>query len=93
MAPGPGPTALGFFIAAVEGPSMRRLLWIGVGGTLVAAAMVVGSILGFVSWNGLFLDSPYATAAIASLVIVAAFVIGLVVLAGPSPDWRSSPYW
>ncbi|MEF8775841.1 MAG: hypothetical protein V5A43_04975 [Haloarculaceae archaeon] len=72
---------------------MRRLLWLGGIGILVAAAMVVGSIVGFVSWNGLFLDSPYATPAIGSLVVVAAFVIGLVVLAGPSPDWRSSPYW
>ena len=84
---------MGFFIAAVEVARMRRLLWLGVAGTLVAAAMVVGSIASFVSWNGLFLDSPYATPAIASLVIVVAFVIGLVVLAGPSPDWRSSPYW
>lgn len=72
---------------------MRTLVWLGLVATGLVATIVGGSLASFVSTNALFLDTPWATKALASLGVVVVLVAALVVLARPRRNWLSSPYW
>lgn len=72
---------------------MRKLLWLGLAAVGIVALLVVGTLATFVGGNGLFLDSPWALAALVTVGLVAAVVLGLIGLAGPRRGWRESPYW
>lgn len=72
---------------------MRRLLWLGLAAVGLVALLVVGSLANFLGRNQLFLDSPWALAALVTGGLVAAVVLGLIGLAGPRRGWLDSPYW
>jgi hypothetical protein len=66
-----------------------------VGGLAVAVVIgaVVGVLITLATANDLFLGSAQMTAAIVSLVVVFAGLLGIVVLGGPSREWVGNPYW
>jgi len=87
---------LGFFIGAAVGRGMRDTFWLGLGGLAglaILAFVAGGALVGFLLWNDLLRGSPWTTAALGSVALVAGFVLVLVALAGPSRDWLDSPYW
>ena len=63
----------------------------------LAVAVVIGGVVGvlitLVTANDLFLGSGQMAAAIVSLVVVFAGLLGIVVLGGPSREWVGNPYW
>jgi hypothetical protein len=72
---------------------MRTQVWLGLVAAGGVAAIVGGSLASFVTTNGLFLDSAWATAAAVTLALVVAIQVALVVLSGPDENWLGSPYW
>lgn len=84
---------MGFFIAAADAPGMRRQVWLGLTATGLVAALVGGTLASFVTTNGLFVETAWATPALVTLALVAAIVLALAALSGPRRDWLSSPYW
>lgn len=60
---------------------------------LCVLAICAGVVTSLATANGLLLDSTGAVPAVVTLVVVVLGLLGAIVLAGPSGDWTSNPYW
>ncbi|MHB9285836.1 hypothetical protein ACKVMT_02205 [Halobacteriales archaeon Cl-PHB] len=69
----------------------QRLVGIlAVGGLVVTLLGVLGTLAGS---NALVLDTPWQTATLATLLVVAGSLVVVTLAGGPSERWRSTPYW
>ncbi len=60
---------------------------------LCVVAICAGVVTSLATANGLLLDSARAVPAMLTLVVVVLGFLVAIVLAGPSGDWTSNPYW
>lgn len=65
----------------------------GVGAVLAVLALCAGVLASLVTANGLLTDSVRTAPALASLAVAVLGFAVAVLLAGPSRDWLSNPYW
>ena len=72
---------------------MRTPVWLGLAAAGIVAVVVGGTLASFVSTNGLFLQTEWATPALVTIALLAACLLAVVGLSGPRRDWLRSPYW